>query len=34
MDKSFRKCAPKASPKPLFYFGKHPETASACNKLF
>ena len=22
MDNSFRKCAPKASPRPLFYFGK------------
>ena len=34
MDKSFRKCAPKASPRPLFYFGKQPETAIARNKFF
>ena len=29
MDKSFRKCAPKASPRPLFYFGNQHETAIA-----
>ena len=34
MDKSLRICAPKASPRPLFYFGKQPETAIACNKFF
>ena len=34
MEKSYRKCAPKASPGPLFYYGKQPKTAIACNKLF
>ena len=34
MDKSFRKCAPKASPRPLFNFGKQSETAIARNKFF
>ena len=28
MEKSFRKFVPKASPRPLFYFGKQPKTAS------
>ena len=32
--KSCRKWAPKASPRPLFYFGKQPKTAIACKKLF
>ena len=27
MEKSCRKCAPKASPRPLFNFGKQPKTA-------
>ena len=27
MEKSCRKCAPKARPRPLFYFGKQPKTA-------
>ena len=34
MAKSFSKCAPKATPRPLFYFVKQPETAIACNKFF
>ena len=34
MDKLFRKCAPKSSSRPLFYFGKQPETAIARNKFF
>ena len=34
MKKSYRKCAPKASPRPLFYFGKQPKTAIACKKFF
>ena len=34
MNKSFRKSAPKASPRPLFYFGKQPETAITRNKFF
>ena len=34
MEKSHRKCAPKASPRPLFYDGKQPKTAIACKKLF
>ena len=34
MEKAFRKCAPKASPRPLFYFGKPPKTAIACKKFF
>ena len=32
--KIIRKCAPKASPGPLFYFGKQPKTAIACKKFF
>ena len=34
MEKSYRKYAPKASLRPLFYFGKHPKTAIACNNFF
>ena len=34
MKKSCRKCAPKASPGPLFYFGKKPKTVIACKKFF
>ena len=34
MEKSCRKCAPKASPRSLFYFGKQPKTAIACKKFF
>ena len=34
MKKSCRKCAPKASPRPLFYFGKQHKTAIACKKFF
>ena len=34
MEKSSRKYAPKASPRPLFYFGKEPKKAIACKKLF
>ena len=26
MEKSCKKCAPKANPRPLFYFGKQPKT--------
>ena len=32
--KSCRKCGPIASHRPLFYFGKQPKTAIACNKFF
>ena len=32
MEKSYRKCAPKASPRLLFYFGKQPKTAIPCKK--
>ena len=28
------KCAPKASPRPLFSFGKQPKTAITCKKSF
>ena len=34
MEKSCRKFAPKASPRPLFYFDKQPKTAIACRKFF
>ena len=34
MEKTCRKCTPKASPRPLFYFGKQPKTAIACKKFF
>ena len=34
MEKSYRKYAPRASPRPLFYFGKQPKTAIACKKFF
>ena len=34
MEKSCRKYAPKASPRPLFNFGKYPITATARKKLF
>ena len=34
MKKSFRQCAPKASPIPLFYFSKQPKTAIACKNFF
>ena len=34
MEKSCRKCAPKASPRPLFNFGKYPKTAIARKELF
>ena len=33
MEKSFKKCAPNASLRPLFYFSKQPKTAIA-NKIF
>ena len=33
MEKSYRKWAPKASPRPLFYFVKQPKTATACKKF-
>ena len=34
MKKSYRKCAPKTSPRPPFYYGKQPKTAIACKKDF
>ena len=34
VEKSCRKHAPKASPRPLFKFGKYPKTTTACKKLF
>ena len=34
MEKSCKKCAPKAGPRPFFYFCKQPETVIACKKLF
>ena len=34
MEKSCRKSAQNASPRPLFYFGKQPKTAIAGKKLF
>ena len=33
MEKSYRKCAPKASPTPLFTFDKSLKTATACKKF-
>ena len=34
MEKSWRKCAPKASFRPLFNFAKQPKTAIAHKKFF
>ena len=34
MEKPCRKCALKASPRPLFDFDKQPKTAIACKKFF
>ena len=34
MEKSFRKCAPKASPRLLYDFAKQHKTATAYKKLF
>ena len=34
MEKSYKKYVPKASPSPLFNFGKSPKTAIAYRKLF
>ena len=34
MEKSCEKCAPKASPRPHFYFGEQPKTVIACKKFF
>ena len=34
MKKSCKKYAPKSGPRPLFYFGKQPETVIACKKFF
>ena len=34
MEKSYRKCPPKAIPRPRFYYGKQPKTAIACKKYF
>ena len=33
MEKSCKKCAPKASPRLLFTFVKYLKTATACKKL-
>ena len=33
MEKLCRKCAPKASSRPLSNFGKEPKTAIACKKF-
>ena len=32
MEKPCRKFSPKASPRPLFYFGKQPKAAITCKK--
>ena len=34
MEKSCRKCARIASPRPLINFGKSPKTAIACDKFY
>ena len=34
MEKPCQKCAPKASPRRFFYFGKQPKTAIACKNFF
>ena len=34
MEKSCRKYAPKASPRPLFRFGKQPKTVITCKEFF
>ena len=34
MEKSYKKYTPKASLRPLFYFGKQPKTAITYKKLF
>ena len=34
MQKPCRKCAPKASPRPLFNFGKQPKTVIECKEFF
>ena len=34
MEKSYKKYTPKASRRPLFYFGKQPKTAISCKKFF
>ena len=34
MEKSYRKCAPEAGPRPLYNFGKQPKTTIACKKFF
>ena len=34
IEKSRRKCAAKASPRPLYNFGNKPKTAIACKKFF
>ena len=33
MEKSYGKCAPKTSPRPLFNFGKWHRTAIGCKKF-
>ena len=34
MEKLCRKCATKASPRPIYNFGKQPKTAITWKKLF
>ena len=34
MERSCRKCTPKASPRSLFDFAKKPKTAIACKNFF
>ena len=34
MERPCQKCAPKASPRRFFYFGKQPKTAIACKNFF
>ena len=33
MEKSFRKCAPKASPRPLFNFGKQTQNSHCMQEI-
>ena len=33
METSCRKCAPKASSRPFFYFGEYPKTVIACKNF-
>ena len=34
IEKSCKKCAAKASPRPLYNFGEKPKTAIACKNYF